>query len=108
MPSLAPKLDTAVKFPNKPTPTLRGEVLPIPERESTEAGDIFGYHGPGLTQGHSSMTADMFDAGALHRGLGALGGGESRNTCGALPLVAPQPAFFRGPSSHSIPTVSLS
>lgn len=43
MPSLAPKLDTAVKFPNMPAPTLRGEVLPIPERESTEAGDIFGY-----------------------------------------------------------------
>lgn len=70
----APKFDTAVKSPhNTPAPTLRGEVLPIPERESAEAGDIFGHHGPGLTQGHSSVTADMFDTGALHRGLGALG-----------------------------------
>lgn len=48
-------------------PTLCGEVLPIPEREGTEARDIFGHHGPGLTQSHSSMTADVFDAGTLHR-----------------------------------------
>lgn len=47
---LAPKLDTAVKSShNTPAPTLRGEVLPIPERESTEAGDVFRDHGPGLT-----------------------------------------------------------
>lgn len=48
-------------------PTLSGEVLPIPEREGTEAGYIFRHHGPSLTQGHSSMTADMFDSGALYR-----------------------------------------
>lgn len=41
--------------------------MPVPERESTEAGNIFRYHGPGLTEGYSSMTADMFDAGPLHR-----------------------------------------
>lgn len=47
---LAPKCDTAVKSShNTPAPTLRDEVLPIPERESTEAGDVFGHHGPGLT-----------------------------------------------------------
>lgn len=48
-------------------PTLGGKVLSIPEWESTEAGYIFRHHGPSLTQGHSSMTADMFDSGALYR-----------------------------------------
>lgn len=66
--------DKVVKFPHKtPIPTLCGKVLPIAERESTEAGDVFRHHGPGLTEGHSSVTADVFDSGALHRGLRALG-----------------------------------
>lgn len=107
---LAPRFDRAVKSPQKtPAPTLCRKVLPIPERESTEAGDIFRYHGPCLTQGHGSMTADMFDAGTLHRGFGALVEEKSQIharccylcSCKKPPSEGPPPIPYRWPLSLS-------